>query len=75
MEVQVDYQSISRISDEIDLLLHQFIRCSEDVAFDRHNPFEDSCDSCSSERAIIMGLLENYRSSFQFSPQTIQTLQ
>jgi hypothetical protein len=74
MEVKVDYQAISRISDEIDLLLHQFIRCSEDVAFDKHNPFEDSCDSCSSERDIIMSLLENYRKSFQFSTQTIPSL-
>ena len=48
MEVQVDYPTISRISEEIDLLLHQFIRCSNDGVFDKHNPFEDSCESCSS---------------------------
>ena len=66
MEVQVDYPTISKISEEIDLLLHQFIRCSKDGTFDRHNPFEDSCESCSAERETIMNLLENYRNAFQF---------
>jgi len=67
MEVQVDYPTFSRISEEIYLLLHQFIRCSNDGVFDKHNPFEDSCESCSSERETIMGLLKNYREAFQFN--------
>lgn len=66
VQVQVDYPTISRVSEEIDLLLHQFIRCSKDGVFDKHNPFLDLCESCSAERETIMGLLEEYRSAFQF---------
>ena len=67
MEVVVDYPAISKISEEIDLLLLQFIRCSEDRPFDKHNPFEDSsCESCTEERDMIMTLLESYRGAFQF---------
>ena len=63
----VDYQAISEITAEIELLLRQFIRCSKDRPFDIDNPSEDSfCEGCTVERNIIMDLLKGYRRAFRF---------
>jgi len=57
MEAQISPSEISKITEEIELLLHQFIRCSKDGIFDSLNLHENLCESCSYERAMIMGLV------------------
>ena len=52
---------ISKITEEIELLLHQFIRCSKDGVFDNANPHKDLCESCSYERAKILELVASYQ--------------
>ena len=61
MEEQRSYLEISKLTEEIELLLHQFIRCSKDGIFDKNNPYEDLCDSCSYERAKILELVASYQ--------------
>ena len=52
---------ISKITEEIELLLHQFIRCSKDGVFDNANPHKDLCEGCSYERAKILELVASYQ--------------
>ena len=52
---------VSKITEEIELLLYQFIRCSKDGVFDNTNPHKDLCEGCSYERAMIMGLVASYQ--------------
>ena len=65
MEVQRSSLEISKLTEEIDLLLHQFIRCSKDGVFDKANPYEDLCESCSYEREKILELVGTYQKASQ----------
>ena len=61
MTAQKSSVEVSKITEEIELLLHQFIRCSKDGVFDNTNLHENLCESCSYERAMIMGLVASYQ--------------
>lgn len=61
MTAQRSSIEVSKITEEIELLLHQFIRCSKDGVFDKANPHEDLCESCSYERAKILELVATYQ--------------
>ena len=60
MEAQISPSEVSKITEEIELLLHQFIRCSKDGVFNKANPYEDLCESCSYEREKILELVGTY---------------
>ena len=57
MESQTSAVELSKITEEIELLLLQFIRCSKDGVFNKENPYEDLCESCSYEREKILELV------------------
>jgi hypothetical protein len=61
MEEKINSLEFSKITEEIELLLQQFIRCSKDGIFDKNNPYEDLCESCSYERGKILELVEIYQ--------------
>jgi len=61
MGEQINYLEFSKITEEIELLLQQFIRCSKDGIFDKNNPYEDLCEGCSYERGKILELVEIYQ--------------
>ena len=57
MESQTSAVEIFKLTEEIELLLLQFIRCSKDGVFDKENPYKDLCESCSYEREKILELV------------------
>jgi len=61
MEAQISTSEVFKITEEIELLLQQFIRCSKDGVFDKEKPYEDLCESCSYEREKILELVETYQ--------------
>ena len=58
MKAQISTLEVFKITEEIELLLQQFIRCSKDGVFDKEKPYEDLCESCSYERTKILELVE-----------------
>jgi len=65
MTAQKSSVEVSKITEEIELLLHQFIRCSKDGVFDKAHPYEDLCESCSYEREKILELVGTYQKASQ----------
>ncbi len=61
METQTSSLGSYIVLDNIKILLNQFIRCSNDGVFDRANPYEDLCESCSCEREKILELIDLYQ--------------
>jgi len=56
-ESEVSNLEAPKIMEEIELLLNQFIRCSNDGVFDKENPHKNLCESCSCEREKILDLV------------------